>query len=86
MTTVIVTVYSYINILTPTQSQYTDTCHDTPHRHSLQAQGMTPHPIIVYEHDIPPRHSIQIRDMIIDPVTLYSHMTSHTVTIFRHMT
>ena len=31
-------------------SQYTDTGQDTPPRHSIQTQGMTPPPVTVYRH------------------------------------
>ena len=33
-----------------TPSQYTDTGNDTTPLHSIQTQGMTPHPITVYRH------------------------------------
>ena len=72
----------------PTPSQYTDTGHDTPPRHSIQTQDMTPHLITVYRHrtrhstpsqytdtghDTPPRHRIQTQDMTPHPVKVYRH-------------
>ena len=68
--------------MTPTPSQYTDTGHDTPPRHSIKTQDMTPHPVTVYRHrtwhptmsqytdtghDTPPRHSLQTQDMTPNP-------------------
>ena len=48
--------------MTPHLSQYTDTGHDTPPRHSIQTQDMTPHPSQYTDtgHDTP-------------PVTVYRH-------------
>ena len=72
----------------PTSSQYTDTGHDTPPRHSIQTQDMAPHLVTVYRHrtwhptssqytdtghDTPPRHSIQTQDMAPHLVTVYRH-------------
>ena len=36
--------------MTPHPSQYTDTGHDTPPRHSIQTQDTTPQPVTVYRH------------------------------------
>ena len=76
----------------PTLSQYTDTGHDTPPRHSIQTQGMTPHLVTVYRHrawhptssqytdtghDTPPCHSIQTQGMTPHLVTVYRHRAWH---------
>ena len=76
----------------PPPSHYTDTGHDTPPRHIIQTQDMTPHPVTVYRHrtwhptpsqytdtghDTPLSHSIQTQDMTPHSVTVYRHRTWH---------
>ena len=59
----------------PTPSQYTDTGHATPPRHSIQTQDMPPHPVTVYRHrtcHTHPRHSIQTQDMPHTPPSQYT--------------
>ena len=66
----------------------TDTGHNTPSHHSIQTQGMTPHPITVYRHrawhptpsqytdtghDTPSHYSIQTQGMTPHPITVYRH-------------
>ena len=76
--------------MTSHASQYTDTGHDTPPRHSIQTQDMTPRPVTVYRykkrhhipshytdtgHDNPIRHNIHTLVMKHHPVTVYRHRT-----------